>query len=100
MKFGTGSNTELTQKDIRVKVQNDIHTSTQTNKYPPFSNCVTPISVLLSPLARQQKIISFFWYTLLHLHIVLHSNPLCLAQSKNSKKKKTCNILNAMSKRD
>ncbi len=42
MKFGTGSNTELTQKYERVKVLNDIHTSKhiykQTN-IPDFQLC-------------------------------------------------------------
>ncbi len=36
MKFGTGSNTERTQKYARVKVQNDIRTS----KPSPIFNCV------------------------------------------------------------
>ncbi len=39
MKFGTGSNTELTQKYVRVKVQNDIRTSKHINKHPQFSMC-------------------------------------------------------------
>ncbi len=47
MKFGTGSNNELTQKYEKVKVQNDIRTSKQTS---PIFNCVTPVSV---SLARQ-----------------------------------------------
>ncbi len=54
MKFGTGSNTERTQKYARVKVQNDIRTSKHINKQTfPIFNCVTPISVSLAPLARQ-----------------------------------------------
>ncbi len=47
MKFGTGSNNEITQKYEKVKVQNDIHMSKQTS---PIFNCVTPVSV---SLARQ-----------------------------------------------
>ncbi len=50
MKFGTGSNNELTQKYEKVKVQNDIRTSKQTS---PIFNCVTPVSVSLATLARQ-----------------------------------------------
>ncbi len=54
MKFGTGSNTERTQKYTRVKVQNDIHTSKYINKQTsPIFNCITPVSVSLAPLARQ-----------------------------------------------
>ncbi len=57
MKFGIGSNTELTQKYMRVKVQNDICTSTHKlyiNKQPsPIFNCVTPESVSFASLARQ-----------------------------------------------
>ncbi len=45
MKFGTGSNNELTQKNDKVKVQNDIRTSKQTS---PIFKCVTPVSVLLA----------------------------------------------------
>ena len=54
MKFGTVSNTKLTQKYERVKVQNDIRTSThkQTN-IPDFQYCVTPDCVSLAPLTRQ-----------------------------------------------
>ncbi len=33
MKFGMGSNTERTQKYTRVKVQNDIHTVGDTEKF-------------------------------------------------------------------
>ncbi len=49
MKFGTGSNNELTQKYEKVKVQNDIRTSKQTS---PIFNCVTSVSVSLATLAR------------------------------------------------
>ncbi len=56
MKLGTGSNTELTQKYARVKVQNDIRTSKYINKQTsPIFNCVTPVSVSLATLARQLK---------------------------------------------
>ncbi len=50
MKFGTGLNTERTQKYARVRVQNDIRTSKQTSL---IFNCVTLVSVSLAPLARQ-----------------------------------------------
>ncbi len=50
MKFGTGSNNELTQKYEKVKVQNGIRTSKQTSL---IFNCVTPVSVSLATLARQ-----------------------------------------------
>ncbi len=51
MKFGTGSNKELTPKYKNVKVQNDICTSKHINKQTsPIFNCVTPESV---SLARQ-----------------------------------------------
>ncbi len=49
MKFGTGSNNELTQKYEKVKVQNDIRTSKHINKQTsPIFNCVTPVSVSLT----------------------------------------------------
>ncbi len=63
MKFGTGSNTKLTQKYARVKVQNDIHTSTYiyiNKQISPIFNCVTPESVSLTPLARQLNSSPFF----------------------------------------
>ncbi len=51
MKFGTGSNTERTQKYARVKVQNDIRTPTHIYKQTcPIFNCVTPDSVSLAKL--------------------------------------------------
>ncbi len=54
MKFGTGLKDELTQKYVRVKVQNDKRTSTHINKQiSPIFNFVTPESVSLAPLARQ-----------------------------------------------
>ncbi len=56
MKLGTGSNTKQTQKYARVKVQNDIRTSKYINKQiSPIFNCVTPESVSLTPLARQNR---------------------------------------------
>ena len=50
MKFGTGTNTERTQKYVRVKVQNDIRTSNiYINKQISLIvNCVTPKSVSLA----------------------------------------------------
>ncbi len=49
MKFGTGSNNELTQKYEKVKVQNDIRTSKYINKQTSLIfNCVTPVSVSLA----------------------------------------------------
>ncbi len=61
MKLGTGSNTERTQKYVRVKVQNDIRTSKYINKQiSPIFNCVTPESVSLAPLARQLIEIIYF----------------------------------------
>ncbi len=57
MKFGTGLNAERTQKYARVKVQNDIRTSIHTDKQTsPIFNCVTPVSVSLATLARQQVV--------------------------------------------
>ncbi len=52
MKFGTGSNNELTQKYEKVKVQNDIRTSKQTS---PIFDCVTPVSVSLATLANYSE---------------------------------------------
>ncbi len=63
MKFGTGSNTERTQKYARVKVQNDIRTSTHIyiNKLISLIfNCVTPVSVSLATLARQLELFNLF----------------------------------------
>ncbi len=42
-------------KSVRIKVQNDLHTSKYiiNRLISPFSNCVTPDSVLLASLARQ-----------------------------------------------
>ncbi len=59
MKFGTGSKAELTQKYVRVKVQNDIRTSTHyiNKQTSPIFNCVTPESVSLAPLARQLLVV-------------------------------------------
>ena len=56
MMFETGSNAELTRKNKRVKVQNDIRTSNYINKQTsPIFNCVTPVSVSLASLAHQFK---------------------------------------------
>ncbi len=57
MKFRTGSNTERTQKYVRVKVQNDIRMSTHIHKQliSPIFNCVTPVSVSLARQQQQQK---------------------------------------------
>ncbi len=55
MKFGTGSNNELTQKYEKVKVQNDIRTSTDIYKrtnIPDFQLCY-PVSVSLRSLAYE-----------------------------------------------
>ncbi len=52
MKFGTGSNTERTQKYARVKVQNDIRTSKHiyiNKQTSPIFNCVTPECIARSP---------------------------------------------------
>ena len=48
---------------VRVKVQNDIRTSTYINKQiSPFFNCVTPDSVSLASLARQlTPELNYFW---------------------------------------
>ncbi len=54
MKFGTGSDNELTQKYEKVKIQNDICTSKHIYKQTsPIFNCVTPVSVSLATLAHQ-----------------------------------------------
>ncbi len=56
MKFGTGSNAELTQKYEMVKGLNDIHTSKHiyiNNQISQIFNCVTPVSISLASLARQ-----------------------------------------------
>ncbi len=50
MKFGTGSNKELTQKYEKVKVQNDVRTSKHIYKQTNIPDFVTPESV---SLARQ-----------------------------------------------
>ncbi len=53
MKFGTGSNNELTQKYEKVKLQNDILTSKHIYKQTsPIFNCVTPVSDLLRSLTN------------------------------------------------
>ncbi len=56
MKFGTGSNNELTQKYKKVKVQNDIRTSKhiiyKRTNICDFQLCY-PVSVSLATLARQ-----------------------------------------------
>ncbi len=52
MKFGKGSNTALTQKYGRVKVQNDIRTSKHINKHPQFFKLCYPC-VSLTSLARK-----------------------------------------------
>ncbi len=62
MKFGTGSNTERTQKYARVKVQNGIRTSKHiyiNKQISPVFNCVTPESVSLGSLARQLDLQGF-----------------------------------------
>ena len=54
--LGMGSNTELTRKYERVKVQNDIHMSKHiyiNQQTSLIFNCVTPESVSLASLARQ-----------------------------------------------
>ncbi len=63
MKFGTGSNNELTQKYKKVKVQNDMRTSKHiiiNKQTSPIFNCVTPVSVLL---ARQLFVHSLYLYS-------------------------------------
>ncbi len=55
MKFGAGSNNELTQKYEKVKAQKDICTSKHTYKQtyiPDFQLCY-PCKCLLTTLARQ-----------------------------------------------
>ncbi len=60
MKLGAGSNTELTQKYVKVKVQNDIHTSKHIYKQTsPIFNCVIPVSVSLASFAHQFNIFPF-----------------------------------------
>ncbi len=55
MKFGTGSNAELTQKYERIKVLNDIHTSKHIYKKTniPDFQIVLPVSVSLASLAHK-----------------------------------------------
>ncbi len=73
MKFGTGSNNEITQKYEKVKVQNDIRTSKQTS---PIFNCVTPVSVSLATLARQLYTTLYHAGKKLHAYIhVTHTYP-------------------------
>ncbi len=54
MKFGTGSNTVLTQKYVRVKVQNDMRTYPHMYKQiSPILNSTPLYSVSLASLACQ-----------------------------------------------
>ncbi len=58
VKFRMGSNTKLTQKYERVKVQNDILTSKHIDlnkQTSPIFNCVNLVSVSLASLAHQYK---------------------------------------------
>ncbi len=53
MQFGTGLNTELTQKYERVKVQNDYVRPHIYKQISPIFNCVTHESGSLTSLAHQ-----------------------------------------------
>ena len=67
MKFGTGSNTERTQKYVRVKVQNDMRTSTHINKQiSPIFNCVTPESVSLANYIYNALLSSLIYWNYVH----------------------------------
>ncbi len=79
MKFGTGSNNELTQKYETVKVQNDIRTS----KHPRFS-IVLPLRVCRS-LANYTYTVKGFQY---------HSNnSLQLFELKENNNNKTIHAI-------
>ncbi len=68
MKFGTVSNTELTQKYVRVKLQNDISTSRhiykQTSQIFNSPDIHSPESILLASHGIRSNIYLFIIHVL------------------------------------